>query len=94
MRKALIALFAVTLAGCQSAGEPVQMGKDKYKMTFWGPDTYGPPKAQEFCKAHGYDYAEVNYAHMNDMEFFCMREGDRLVSRNAPRICVGVTNCN
>lgn len=86
--------IAISLAGCQGTGEAVQMGKDKYRMTFWGPDNAGPPKAQEFCKQRGFAYAEVSYAVANDMQFFCMNEGDRIVSPNASRVCVGVTNCN
>ena len=84
----------LALAGCNSAAQPVQVGYDKYQVAFWGPPDNGPPIAQEFCRTKGFDYAEVSYSYANEIHFFCMHKGETLTSRSAPKVCVGVTNCN
>jgi hypothetical protein len=79
----VITLIAITLGACQTIGEPVEVGKDRYKMTFWGSDNDGPPRAQAFCRKSGFAYAEVSYSLANDMEFLCMHEGDNLVPQSS-----------
>ena len=62
------------LAGCQTAGEPVQTGNDRYRMNLWGSDEAGSLQAQAFCRKSGFAWAEVTSSAGGVMEFACLRE--------------------
>jgi hypothetical protein len=93
MKKMIIpAIPLIFLAGCNSA--PIQLGNEKYKITHPPVgQTQALEEAQNFCKAHGSSYAEVVFDGSRETVFFCMKQGDTLVDRNAPKVCVGVNNC-
>ena len=82
--------------------QPVQVGHDKFKMTYLGSENAGLQWLQDFCPSTGFSYAELMrqnninsllFRYGAEVEFYCMNPGDTITSRNAPKICVGVTNC-
>lgn len=94
MRRIVLAAAVLTLAGC-STPPPVQVGKDKFAINHGMIGTEAAlASMQPFCRQEGYDYAELVENIRGVATFFCMRNGDRLTSPSAPKVCVGVTNCN
>ena len=75
MRKLLGMALIVTLAGCNTAGDAVQMGKNEFRIRFWGPPDNGPIQAQAYCRTHGYSYAEVMIARVDEVLFFWALRG-------------------
>lgn len=95
MRKFLFLGFVI-VGGC-GINTPQQIGHKKYTMQYLGArlgQSAAIERVQGFCRDRGFAYAEVVDMEPPEMTFFCMNEGDRLVSRSAPKVCVGVENCN
>lgn len=74
-------------SGCAATNisEPIEMGNGKYQVNhILGNASDIAPKAQQFCRAKGYAYAEVTGTYNNadftgnHTTFFCMNNGDTL----------------
>jgi hypothetical protein len=110
MKTCLPTLALIALGGCNTlAPEPpkfAQIGQDKFRVEFDGSEIKGANLAQNYCKQHGFKYAEVLYKHasserwgVGNASFICMREGEHLTSQSSSHsvICVddgaGTTIC-
>jgi hypothetical protein len=74
-----IPLILPLLAGCAADFEhPVQTGQDRFTM--YGPEAEVAGRAQDFCHAKGFKYAQTYGSHYDDYgqhtRFFCMRDGE------------------
>lgn len=81
MRKYLSLCLVFALAGCQSfLGSPaaVQLGKQKFSISYAGPEGAGVHAAQNFCTSRGFAYAAVVMHTPNKVTFFCMRGGEHI----------------
>lgn len=92
--KLVILLPALALCGCAAdLTTPVQTGIDRF--TLFGSESSVATPAQTFCREQGFSYAQTTFSHHDDYgehtTFFCMREGDKLVS-TAPAVHVDVYN--
>jgi hypothetical protein len=84
------------LCGCASEGfEPIQTGGDRYSVNGLS-ENDNTIKAQQFCRAKGFDYAETTWTDRgftifdaDKTQFFCMHNGDHLESRS-PSIFVNI----
>ena len=77
------------LEGCQTAGEPVQIGEARYRMTFLGADDAVLPHAETLCREKGFARADVISSFGGVVEFRCLRESEGLgASRSSAVECL------
>jgi hypothetical protein len=79
------------LAGCAADFErPVQTGQDRYTM--YGSQAEVADNAQAFCRTKGFKYAQTAGGDYDDYgrhtTFFCMRDGERLVTSTTTNLNV------
>jgi hypothetical protein len=99
MKAMLIIAALMPLAGCAvDSFEPVQTGDGRY-LIGGDSEAVNASKAQAFCRAKGYAYAQTTYTDTgltrfdaDRTTFFCMNNGDYLTSR--PDVQVDVYNHN
>jgi len=79
MRRFLILAAVSALAGCQSigAGEPVQVGHNKFEVAYTGSESLGARAAQAFCASKGFANAAVFRHQGNKVSFVCQRGNER-----------------
>jgi hypothetical protein len=71
-----------------------QTGEYKFHTDAWG--NQGRDMAQDYCRTHGYAFADGVYASDSPMgigtDFYCLHKGEHLVQRPLPRSS-GPTMC-
>jgi hypothetical protein len=96
MKKYLSLLALAALGGCQSlgigVGQPAQVGKNKFELSYFGMESSGLQDAQNFCTSRGYSYAAIIKHSSNKLTFLCMREGEHL-NQSASRSANGRIIC-
>ncbi len=102
MRALWIVLALSALAGCQSVGglQPVQLGSNRFQVTYSGPEGAGLSAAQSFCNSRGYAYAAITQHAGPRVTFVCARASERpggghltcMSSASGAKVCGIMTN--